>query len=284
MEGPERFPYRFFVVTFLWSWMIWLPFVLGGFHVFPLQKELLDKLSLPALILAAFGPFVGAKFSLKTLSGKGALRQYLRGALDFRLGWKVWILPVLVSGGINFAAWILPELWGAPRLATYLPSLWVLPFFLLTMAFLAGGQEELGWRGYILDPIEARLGPWLGNVVLGAIWAVWHVPLFLTPGSGLDRIPFAGFMLFTMGYSWFFSWVREASGKRTFSGIYAHGLINAFGSVLPTVTMTAGARQIRYWIWASLAFAIGLLTMTLRSKGSSGTPFRVRSINKYSRV
>ena len=207
---------------------------------------------------------MGALFSLRTLNGKAAVRKYLRGVLDFRLDWKVWILPVITSGGINFAAWILPELWGVPRLAIHLPSLWVLPFFLLTMAFFAGGQEELGWRGYILDPIEERLGTWLGNLALGVIWAVWHLPLFLIPDGGQTYIPFAGFMLLTTGYSWFFSWVRQASGKRTFSGIYAHGLINAFGSVFPTVEMTAGARQTRYWIWAGLAF---------HRSGNHGPPF-----------
>lgn len=156
---------------------------------------------MPALILAAFGPAVGALYSLRTLSGKGAVRRYLRGVVDLHLGWKVWILPIIVSGGSTFAAWILPELWGVPRLGIRLPSLWFLRFFLLIMAFLAGGQEELGWRGYILDPIEERLGPWLGNLVLGGVWAIWHLPLFLTPGSGQASIPFAGFLLLTTEYS-----------------------------------------------------------------------------------
>ena len=51
------------------------------------------------------------------------------------------------------------------------------------MIFLGGGQEELGWRGYILDRLEERLGPWLGNLVLAVIWAVWHVPLIFIPGT-----------------------------------------------------------------------------------------------------
>ena len=265
MERRETFPYRFFVVTFLWSWVLCLPLVLAGFNLIPFGKELVGRATMPLFLLAAFGPAVGAFYSLRTLKGKGAIRRYLRGFLDLRFGWKVWILPIVVSGASTCAAWKLPELWGAPHLDLRLPSVWFFPLYVLIMIFLAGGQEELGWRGYILDPLEERLGPWLGNLVLGVVWAVWHLPLFLIPGNGQAFIPFVAFMLFTTGCSWFFSWVRQTSGKRALSGIYAHGLVNVFGSIFPTVVMTVGTPQIRYWIWASLTFAIGLAAMAIRS-------------------
>jgi hypothetical protein len=74
-------------------------------------------------------------------------------------------------------------------------------------------------------------------------------------------------MLLTTGYSWFFSWIRQASGKRTFSGIYAHGLVNIFGSEFPLVATSPP--QLRYWLWSTFAFAIGFATMAIRSVKSS---------------
>ena len=275
--GQRGFPYRFFVVTFLWSWLFCLPVVLGGLKVIPLGQELMAKVSLPLLILAVFGPAVGALYCLKTLDGKAAMRRYLRGLLDLRLGWNVWILPIFVLGGITCAAWLLPELWGEPHLPMRLPSLWTFPLFVLGMICLSGGQEELGWRGYILDPIEARLGPWLGNVVLGVVWAVWHLPLFVIPGNGQAFMPFAAFVLFTTGLSWFLSWARQASGKRTLSGVYVHGLVNVFGSMFPTLVMTAGSPQVRYWIWAGLVFAAGVAAMSVRSATSLGNSSTARA-------
>jgi hypothetical protein len=50
--------------------------------------------------------------------------------------------------------------------------------------------------------------------VLGVVWAVWHTPLFFIPGTSQVFVPFAGFTLVLIGYSYFFAWVREASGKR----------------------------------------------------------------------
>ncbi|MBT7074304.1 MAG: CPBP family intramembrane metalloprotease, partial [Anaerolineae bacterium] len=102
MKEQRKFPYKFFVVTFAWSWLIWLPLVLIGADTFPQGKSLL-ALSVPISILAAFGPAVGAFYCLRTLEGKDAIRQYLRGLLDFRFGWRAWIIPVFVLGG---SAWL----------------------------------------------------------------------------------------------------------------------------------------------------------------------------------
>ena len=276
MEARARFPYRFFVVTFLWSWMIWLPQVLAALHIIPVGQEFLAKANFPALVLAAFGPAMGALYSLRTLNGKGAVRKYLQGVLDLRIGWKVWIAPIVLIGGSTCTAWILPELWGAPHLAIRV-SLLASPLNLLIIALFAGSQEELGWRGYILDPLEERLGPWLGSLLLGVIWALWHLPLFFIPESGLGAIPWPAFLLLTTGYSCFFSWLRAASGKRTFSGIYAHALVNVFGSLFPTIGPSTP--QLRYWLWSTFAFAIGLATMAIRSVKSGQAALSRRGAN-----
>jgi membrane protease YdiL (CAAX protease family) len=221
---------------------------------------------MPVTLLAAFGPAIGAVYSLRTLNGKGAVSRYLRGVLDPRFGWKAWLVPILLLGGPTFVAWILPELWGAPRLGAFWPSLRGLPLYFLLMVLIGGGQEELGWRGYILDPMEERLGPFLGNLVLGVIWGIWHLPLFVLPATGQASMQFAGFVLLTVGWSWIFAWVRQASGRRTLAGPYCHGLANASTQIFPTMTMVAGALQTRFWIWVSLTFVVGLAMSALRGR------------------
>lgn len=266
MKRQQKFPYMFFVVTFVWSWIIWIPLVLAGSNILPIGKDLVSALSLPMSILAAFGPAVGAFYCIRTLHGKDALHKYLRSLMDFHLGWEAWLIPIIILGLSTWLAWMLPELWGEPRLDMLLPSLWVFPPYLLIMIFLGGGQEELGWRGYILDIIEDRLGIFQGNLVLGLIWAVWHLPLFFIPGTSQNYMPFTGFILLTIGYSWIFSWVRQLSGKRTLSGLIVHGWANAFIPLFPTIIMSNGTTQSRFWIWVCLTFTIGLITIIVRSK------------------
>lgn len=270
MRENEKFPYRYFVATFLWTWIFWLPLALVGLGILPLGADLVKNLLAPATFLGGAGPAFGAFYSLRTLSGKGSIANYLKSLLDLRFGWKAWIIPVIVLGGITFIAWGLPELWGEPRINMLLPSIWVFPLFLLYAIVVGGGLEELGWRGYIMDKMEDRLGPWLGNLVLGVIWAVWHLPLFFIPGTTQSHMNFLAFMLNTTGISWFFAWVRRSSGNRTMAAIVAHGLLNAFSGLFPVVMMPNGS-QTRFWIFASLGFVVGLITMTIQSVTQSNS-------------
>jgi len=262
MNTHPPFPYRFFLITLGWSWLIWIPLILVGGS---------STWAIPISMAAAFGPGVGAIVSMRTLEGKGTVNRYLKSLLDFRLGWRVWVLGPVLLTIVSVAAWFVPELFGQTRLESLLPSPWVLPVYFLIMVLLGGGQEELGWRGYVLDHLEARLGTWWGNLVLGLVWGIWHIPLFFISGLSQSYTPFAAFLLLTIGYSWLFAWARERSGKKPLSGMVMHGWANAIFPLFPALVMTAGASQIRYWLWASLILALGLAVQFFRSGSRSGT-------------
>ena len=279
----EKFPFRYFIVAFAWSWLIEIPLAMAGSGYIHIRKELLSTMALPAVIIAAFGPAAGAFYSLRTRNGKGSIKRYLKSLLDFRFGWKAWLIPIIVLGVSSWIAWILPELWGYPRLKMILPSLWAFPLYLLIMIFFGGGQEELGWRGYILDRMEEHLGPWLANLLLGMIWAAWHLPLWfiIIPGFTESYINFAGFIILTTGLSYFLSWVRQTSGKRPMACIVAHGLSNAYISIFPTVLMKKGVPQTRFWIMVSLMFVIGIMAMIVRTFQGKTEPGSTRNSSSH---
>jgi membrane protease YdiL (CAAX protease family) len=58
-----------------------------------------------------------------------------------------------------------------------------LGYFVLVF-FAVGLPEELGWRGFALPRLQARFGPLRGSLILGVLWAGWHLPFFLTPDHG----------------------------------------------------------------------------------------------------
>jgi hypothetical protein len=64
-----------------------------------------------------------------------------------------------------------------------------------------------------------------------------------------------------IGESFFFSWVMKASGGRPLSAIIAHGTINAFVSLFPTIVMEPDVVQVRWWIHQILVLAAGVLFM-----------------------
>jgi len=266
MNSSVRFPFRFFLITFAWSWILWTPLVLGSLKIIPVSGDLISILIFPAIVLGAFGPLTGALFSLRREKGKGSVRKYLQGFLDFRLGWKVYAIPVLIFGGSTFIAWFFPELIGEERLPMLLPSIWVYIPCLIFMIFLGGGQEELGWRGYALPFLENKLGIWLANSLLGIIWAFWHLPLWFITGTNQTYMNFGGFIILMVGYSYIFSWTRKISGNKPFSGLYVHGLANSFIAIMPTLTIQKGMPQTRFWIWVILTLCIGITITLLRNE------------------
>jgi membrane protease YdiL (CAAX protease family) len=76
------------------------------------------------------------------------------------------------------AVWIdraeIPEDWFSPSM-----PLGFMVFFLL----YDGLGEEIGWRGPALPQLQESLGSLGGSVAVGVLWALWHLPLFLIPGS-----------------------------------------------------------------------------------------------------
>jgi membrane protease YdiL (CAAX protease family) len=263
MLETERIPIRFFIITFAWSWILWLPLVLWGFGIIPLSKDIFSIITVLAVGLGAFGPAVGALCSLGTTKDKGAIRTYLKSFLSLKFGWKTWITIFIVFGLSTAVAWIIPECFGEARLSTLLPSYFIFPLYWLLMVFVGGGQEEIGWRGYILPILENKFGRWLGSGILGLIWASWHLPLWFIPGATQTYMNFSGFIILMLGYSFFYSWVREASGKRPLAGMIAHGTANAFVPLFPVVVLSVNAVQVRYWIWVSITLAIGIVFLLI---------------------
>jgi uncharacterized protein len=254
-------PLRFFVVTFAWSWIIWAPLALAGLGVIELDDGLRTLLPLPAAMLGAFGPAIGACVAIWTLEGRAALTAFLRRFLSLRFGWKAWLAMFAVLGVVNAFAWYVPGFFGYARPPMMLPSAFVLPIWWLVMVFVGGGQEEVGWRGYILEPLEARFGLWGGNVVLALVWTAWHGPLWFIPGTTQASMPIVAFAIGLIGLSFFFSWVVKASGGRPMAGLMVHGTVNAFIPLFPTIVTEEDPSQVRWWLHQVLLLAVGMVFM-----------------------
>lgn len=262
----KTIPIRFFAVTFLWSWLLWLPFVLGGLGIWNWDENLRSNLSMPAIILGAFGPAIGAIYSIRTLQGKSAVKPFLRSFLSIKFGWKVWLIILGVMGFANFLAWYLPELFGYERLPMLLPTVLIFPIYWVLMIFFGGGQEEIGWRGYIMPYLESRYGLWYGNTILGVIWAFWHFPLWYIPDSFQVFMPFPAFVLGCIGLSFFFSWVVKASNYKPLSALVVHGTFNAFMPVFPSLVLVPDVFQLHFWILELLIFIIGVIALSTVKK------------------
>jgi membrane protease YdiL (CAAX protease family) len=170
-------PWRFFALAYGISWSIWalaLLHAFGGTRVPAVQV-------LP--YAGAFGPCIAA-MACAGVEGRAAVGRLFRGILAVRQNWIWYVVTLFLMPSCMALAKMLT---GRPPMDPGTPPVPMQPVVLVmvfaSILLVAGVGEETGWRGYALPAILARFRPLGGSVVLGCVWAVWHAPLFLLPGT-----------------------------------------------------------------------------------------------------
>src|SRR5215216_4238320 len=161
-----------------------------------------------------------------------------------RLGLKAWWIAFLAPLLVGVVATAI--VWATPLAKFVIPDdavSQILSFFigivLATLTFSLG--EELGWRGYLL-PQLLSVGWTRAFVLVGLIWAAWHMPLiFLTPlyhsaGNRLIVLPL--FVATIVAASFFFGYLRVWTGS-VWPASIAHSSHNAAWSTLAAFTATS---------------------------------------------
>ncbi|HZE68128.1 MAG TPA: CPBP family intramembrane glutamic endopeptidase [Pyrinomonadaceae bacterium] len=91
------------------------------------------------------------------------------------------------------------------------PNFGQVPWYLMAAAIVFStwvqAGEEIGWRGYALPRLSERLGLAPASVILGIIWASWHLPLFFFPGSTIRGQSFPLYLLQVTALSVAMAWL-----------------------------------------------------------------------------
>ncbi len=162
------------------SWLLWVPAPrVGGAAGFVLDQA------------GTFGPAVAA--GLVVWWSGGSVCAWLRPLLRWRVPARYWGyalgLPVVLALSVDGVLAALGEPVHLDRLGPATAS-WLA--FVVLGTPVAGLQEELGWRGFALDRLQALHSPLRATVLLGLMWGVWHLPLY-GPGfvvPALLAVPF----------------------------------------------------------------------------------------------
>lgn len=92
--------------------------------------------------------------------------------------------------------------------------------------FLLVFGEEVGWRGYALPALLERRSAFTSSLILGTVWAFWHLPTFFLSGMPQTGIPFAAFWLTLIGLAVIMTWLYlHTHGSLLIATIF-HGAYN----------------------------------------------------------
>lgn len=176
-------------MAFAVSWSAWLPVLLSGGSSGDPTPGL--------VLLGAFGPLLAALLTTALFDGRPGYRDLGRRLLLWRVQ-PYWYAVVLVLPALlSLAGTAVSVVLGAPlprfddppfvhaypipsQVAGAVPWLAVLPLVFVQQLLVGSSMgEEPGWRGYALPRMQWRHTAVRAGVLLGLLWGLWHLPLWL---------------------------------------------------------------------------------------------------------
>jgi membrane protease YdiL (CAAX protease family) len=191
----------FFIMAFLFSWIAVLPLLLNP--ALPIE---------PFQILGAFaGPTLSALIITAMLEGRKGIAVFFKRYIQWRVGlvwWLIALFGILISLNTVATFFVGISVW-----REFFQSLLViLPIYLLTLlagVILGPLWEEPGWRGFALPRLQERFGPILGTLILGILWALWHLPGYLGGWMTVGIFPlFISSLAFSIVATWVYNNTR----------------------------------------------------------------------------
>lgn len=257
----------FVVLANLLSWVAWLPYILSmnglGWwdYTFP---SVLGTSQLAGVLPGAYlGPITSAFLVTAIADGRPGLRRWLRRLWSWKVGWQWYAIVLLGVPAVIIAcsAILTGGRVQAPPLivvAAFLPGL-------ILQMVTTGLAEEPGWRDFALPRIQRRFGPLLGAAILGPVWALWHLPLFLTEWGGwpdstwLRPLEFTALCItFNVVMTWVFNRTRESVPLAMLLHVSVNNFMSiAWADMFPT--LGAADAQHVLLLGASVAAAVVLL-------------------------
>lgn len=213
----------FITIACLFAWLIWLPLLLG-----------------PAgLKITHYNAFLPLFVSL------GTLGPFLASFIAVRYETGAWRLPSRILPPKKLSAWV--NLLIAPTLTVI--AFVVFPYLicvepghkLLSLSFLLplqriwpnilGGplEEEFGWRGYLLPRLTSSFGKIIATLLVGIIWASWHLPLILC--HVYSGVSFWFYLPMVLALSVFASVSYFVTGRSIVGPILLHYVFNTCSSM-----------------------------------------------------
>jgi len=218
----------FFLLTYAISWSLngvvivlgmepsWTRWILSGF-------------------LTASGPAIAAV--VVVYASGDDLREWARGIVHWRVHPKWYVAVIGIPALVSLTSALVVDLIGGPvDFDGFSPHLLALAFGIVLGTFIGGGQEEIGWRGFAQPELQKQYGGLLAAIVIGVLWGLWHLPLFIDPTAPHSQWPLASQAVYFVGITGFsvlLAWVYNGSGGSILLVMVMHGSENALGALVP---------------------------------------------------
>ena len=265
-RAPVKSLFAFFTLTYAVTWAFWLgaSALSGGLAE---SGKLRPGLATPLFYLGVFAPaFVAIALTARS-SGRVGLRALLLPLFQWRVGGRWYVFAMTYVAAVKVAGAVVHRV-----VAGEWPEFgwqgWHLMLAATVGSTLIGGQagEEIGWRGYALPRLAERFGLAWASVILGVIWACWHLPLFFVPGTTTTGQSFPLYLLQVTALSVAIAWLYARSNGSLLLVMLMHAAINNTKDIVPAVARSAANPLIPHapllgWLTAALLWICAVYFM-----------------------
>jgi membrane protease YdiL (CAAX protease family) len=234
----------FFVLAFIMAWGTWIPAFL--------LPHLNKKIPLIGIFAPAISALVVAAISNGTAGVLEMLGRYRR--VRFRPAW--YVIAILLMPAIYLAAIFIDS----QVFHSFQGSIWVgSPAYFVVAAFIwlvfITSGEEIGWRGFALPRMLQTMNPKAASLVLGIIWGLWHLPMYLTPEQS-SSFPFYLFLVLIVGLSFIYT----AVFLKTNGSLVAAALLHAGTDIGPRILQTG---HFNGTVWLTVDILVWIFAIAL---------------------
>jgi len=226
------------VLMFLYTWII----DLSHSGVLPFKVPFVVGLTV------GWGFIFVSLFMTWLTLGKEAMKTLFKRFFLWSVGWKWYLVAILLMPALRFAAiplttWLtdVPADYSHPMIRDLVPLDWPLLAMLIAWSLFEvfTNGEEMGWRGYVLPRLQAKYNALVSSLILGVIWSVWHLPKFFGTGSSEGR-SFFWFTVYTVSVAVLYTWLYNNTRGSLLLVTLFHASGNTFGMFLPAKFAVVG--------------------------------------------
>jgi membrane protease YdiL (CAAX protease family) len=240
---------KFFFITFAVTWTCWILII-----AIPVPAS--NPFQYVLLLLGVFAPAQVALLLTLRAEGRAGVRQLLQGVVRWQVAGRWYVFAISYTILIKLSAAVVYRLATGSWPPLGADPLYVLPFAILLSTPVQSG-EEIGWRGYALPRLAARFGLASASVLLGVVWALWHLPLFFFREADTYHRSFFLFLIQVTAFSVAMAWLWQRTGRSLLLIMVMHAAYNNTKDIVtvvtPVGTRTFGFRaSLLSWIAASI--------------------------------
>jgi len=223
----------FFALTFVVTWTCFLSAV-------ALSRDLASGGPGPGIdalvLLGTFAPALVALALTARAAGGAGVRALLRRLFAWRVSARWYLFAAGYMAAIKLTVALVHRL-ASGAWPHFGHEAWYVMIAATLFSTGIGGQtgEEIGWRGYALPRLAARLGLARASILLGVIWAVWHLPLFFLRGADTYGQSFPVYLMQVTALSVAMAWLYWRTHGSLLLTMLMHAAINNTKDIVPSI-------------------------------------------------